>query len=103
MFKYDSVHGRFKGTVESGDGVLIVNGKKMKFYMERNPADIKWSEAGAEYIIESTGVFTTTEKAKAHLQGGAKKVVISGKLMFIRTILREFISVLAADVVLPAP
>ncbi|KAI2620208.1 glyceraldehyde-3-phosphate dehydrogenase [Hypomontagnella submonticulosa] len=77
MLKYDSTHGIFKGTVSYDADGLIVNGKKVKFYQERDPANIPWSETGAEYIVESTGVFTTTEKAKAHLKGGAKKVVIS--------------------------
>lgn len=77
MLKYDSTHGQFKGTiVPTADG-LEVNGKKIKFYSQRNPEDIPWSETSAYYIVESTGVFTTTEKAKAHLKGGAKKVVIS--------------------------
>jgi len=77
MLKYDSTHGIFKGTVEVDGKDLTVNGKKVRFYTERNPADIPWSETGAEYVVESTGVFTTTEKAQAHLKGGAKKVVIS--------------------------
>lgn len=77
MLKYDSTHGQFKGTIEAVDDGLIVNGKKVKFYAQRNPEDIPWAETGAYYIVESTGVFTTTEKAKAHLKGGAKKVVIS--------------------------
>jgi len=77
MFKYDSVHGRFKGTVEAKDGKLVINGKSIDVYAERDPAAITWSASGAEYIVESTGVFTTTEKASAHLKGGAKKVVIS--------------------------
>jgi len=77
MFKFDSVHGRFKGTIEAKDGKLIINGKSITVYAERDPAAIKWGEAGADYVIESTGVFTTTEKASAHLTGGAKKVVIS--------------------------
>ena len=77
MLKYDSTHGRFKGTVEAIEGGLKVNGKTVKFYSARNPEDIPWSETGAYYIVESTGVFTTTDKAKAHLKGGAKKVVIS--------------------------
>ncbi|KIX04392.1 glyceraldehyde-3-phosphate dehydrogenase [Rhinocladiella mackenziei CBS 650.93] len=77
MLKYDSTHGQFKGTIEvQGDG-LVVNGKPVKFYMKKDPAEIPWSETGATYIVESTGVFTTTEKASAHLKGGAKKVVIS--------------------------
>ncbi|KAJ2914888.1 hypothetical protein MD484_g5518, partial [Candolleomyces efflorescens] len=77
MFKYDSVHGRFKGTVEAKDGKLIINGKPVTVFAERDPANIQWASAGAEYIVESTGVFTTTEKASAHLKGGAKKVIIS--------------------------
>jgi glyceraldehyde 3-phosphate dehydrogenase len=77
MLKYDSTHGRFKGTVEVDGNDLTINGKKVRFYMERDPANIPWAETGAHYIVESTGVFTTTEKAKAHLKGGAKKVVIS--------------------------
>jgi glyceraldehyde 3-phosphate dehydrogenase len=77
MLKYDSTHGRFKGEVKVDGSDLTVEGKKVRFYTEKNPADIKWSETGADYVVESTGVFTTTDKAKAHLQGGAKKVVIS--------------------------
>jgi glyceraldehyde 3-phosphate dehydrogenase len=77
MLKYDSTHGQFKGTIEYSDDGLIVNGKHVKFYQERDPANIPWKDTGAYYIVESTGVFTTTEKAKAHLKGGAKKVVIS--------------------------
>ena len=77
MLKYDSTHGQFKGTVTVDGNDLTVNGKKVRFYMERDPGNIPWSETGAYYIVESTGVFTTTEKAKAHMKGGAKKVVIS--------------------------
>ncbi|RYP90261.1 hypothetical protein DL770_003630 [Monosporascus sp. CRB-9-2] len=77
MLKYDSTHGQFKGTISVESDGLVVNGKKVKFYMERDPANIPWKETGAEYIVESTGVFTTTDKAKAHLAGGAKKVIIS--------------------------
>jgi glyceraldehyde 3-phosphate dehydrogenase len=77
MLKYDSSHGVFNGTIEQDGNDLVVNGKKVRFYTERDPAAIKWSETGADYVVESTGVFTTTEKAKAHLKGGAKKVVIS--------------------------
>jgi len=77
MLKYDSTHGQFKGTIEHSADGLIVNGKTVKFYTEKDPANIPWSETGAYYIVESTGVFTTTDKAKAHLKGGAKKVVIS--------------------------
>jgi len=77
MFKYDSTHGQFPGTVENQGGKLVVNGKAITCFAERDPTQIKWGEAGADYVVESTGVFTTTEKASAHLQGGAKKVVIS--------------------------
>lgn len=77
MLKYDSQHGQFKGTIKVDGQNLIVNGKTVRFYTEKDPAAIPWSETGATYIVESTGVFTTTEKAQAHLKGGAKKVVIS--------------------------
>jgi len=77
LFKYDSTHGRFNGTVEAKDGFLVVNGQKITVFSERDPKDIKWASAGAEYVVESTGVFTTIEKASAHLNGGAKKVIIS--------------------------
>ena len=77
MLKYDSTHGRFQGTVETYDQGLVVNGKKVQFFAEKDPAAIPWGKAGADYIVESTGVFTTNEKAAAHLKGGAKKVVIS--------------------------
>jgi len=77
MVRYDSQHGQFKGTVEVDGSDLIVNGKRIRFYAERDPANIPWSQTGAFYIVESTGVFTTTEKASAHLKGGAKKVIIS--------------------------
>ena len=77
MLKYDSVHGQFQGTAEAKDGKMFVNGKEVVFFAEKDPADIAWGAAGAEYVVESTGVFTTTEKASAHFKGGAKKVVIS--------------------------
>ena len=77
MLKYDSQHGQFKGTIEVDGSDLVVNGQKVKFYTEKDPSNIPWKDTGAYYIVESTGVFTTTEKAKAHLKGGAKKVVIS--------------------------
>jgi len=77
MFKYDSVHGRFDGSVETRDGKLWINQKPITIFAERDPAAIPWASAGAEYIVESTGVFTTIDKASAHLKGGAKKVVIS--------------------------
>ncbi|KAI4456732.1 glyceraldehyde 3-phosphate dehydrogenase [Holotrichia oblita] len=77
MFKYDSTHGKFKGTVDAKDGKLVVNGKEIFVFSERDPKSIPWGKAGAEYVVESTGVFTTIEKASAHLEGGAKKVIIS--------------------------
>jgi len=77
LFKFDSTHGRFKGTVSAEAGALVVNGKKIKVFCERDPATIDWKSAGAEYIVESTGVFTTIEKAGLHFKGGAKKVIIS--------------------------
>jgi len=77
MFKYDSVHGTFKGSVEAKDGKLWIQGKPITIYSERDPAAIPWGSAGADYIVESTGVFTTVDKASAHLKGGAKKVIIS--------------------------
>lgn len=77
MLKYDSVHGQFKGDVKVDGNDLTVNGKKVRFYMEKDPANIPWGETDAHYIVESTGVFTTNDKAKAHLKGGAKKVIIS--------------------------
>ena len=77
MLKYDSIHGQFKGTIEIKDGKLVVNGNPVSVYECKDPAEIPWSECGAEYVVESTGVFTTTDKASAHFKGGAKKVVIS--------------------------
>ena len=77
MLKYDSVHGAFNGTVAIVDGKLIVNGNEIRITAERNPADLKWDEVGAEYVIECTGFFTTKETAGQHIKGGAKKVVIS--------------------------
>ncbi len=77
MLKYDTVHGPFKGTVELKDDVLVVNGSVVKVFEAMDPSQIDWASAGADYVIESTGVFTTTEKASAHFKGGAKKVIIS--------------------------
>jgi glyceraldehyde 3-phosphate dehydrogenase len=77
MVNYDSVHGRFKGTVKTENGKLVVNGKSIAVYGAKDPAEIPWKDAGAEYIVESTGVFTETAPASAHFKGGAKKVVIS--------------------------
>ncbi len=77
MLKYDTVHGQYKGEISYTDNSIIVDGKEIKFFACMNPAEIPWGEAGADYVVESTGVFTTTEKASAHFTGGAKKVVIS--------------------------
>lgn len=77
MLKYDSTHGRFKGTVEVVDGSLVVNGKKIRVTAEKNPADLKWGEIGAEYVVEATGLFLTKEKAQGHIEAGAKKVVMT--------------------------
>lgn len=77
MTKYDTVHGRFDGEVSTENGKLVVNGEEIAVYASMNPAEIPWGECGADYVVESTGVFLTTEKASAHLKGGAKKVIIS--------------------------
>lgn len=68
MLKYDSTHGRFNGTVEVKDGKLVVNGNAIRVTAERNPADLKWSDVGAEYVVESTGLFLDKEKAKGHIE-----------------------------------
>ena len=77
MLKYDTVHGKFEGTVDYTDHSIIVNGKEIRVTCEKNPADLKWDEVGAEYIVESTGLFLTQEKAAGHIAAGAKKVVMS--------------------------
>eukprot|EP00188_Purpureofilum_apyrenoidigerum_P000108 Plantae.Rhodophyta-Purpureofilum_apyrenoidigerum.ctg1039.p2 GENE.Plantae.Rhodophyta-Purpureofilum_apyrenoidigerum.ctg1039~~Plantae.Rhodophyta-Purpureofilum_apyrenoidigerum.ctg1039.p2 ORF type:complete len:341 (-),score=67.86 Plantae.Rhodophyta-Purpureofilum_apyrenoidigerum.ctg1039:86-1108(-) len=77
MFKYDSTHGKYPGDVSAKDGKLIVDGSPINVYGCRDPNEIPWAEAGATYVVEATGVFTTSDKAKAHFTGGAKKVVIS--------------------------
>ena len=77
MLKYDSIHGQFKGEIGDKNGKLLVNGKEIAVFAEKDPAAIKWSDCGAEYVAEATGVFTTVEKASAHFAGGAKKVVIT--------------------------
>ena len=77
MTKYDTIHGRFDGVAEAKDGKFLVNGKEVKTFDKMNPEEIPWGELGVEYVVESTGVFTTTEKCQAHLKAGAKKVIIS--------------------------
>jgi len=77
MVKYDTIHGKFDGSIEAKDGKLVVNGKSISVFACRDPKDIGWKDCGAEYVVESTGVFCTTEKASAHIEAGAKKVVIS--------------------------
>ncbi|HHT84049.1 MAG: type I glyceraldehyde-3-phosphate dehydrogenase [Christensenellales bacterium] len=77
MLQYDTVHGKFNGTVEVANGKLIVNGNEIAVFAEKDPANIDWKSCGAKYIAEATGVFTTVDKAKAHFKGGAKKVVIT--------------------------
>jgi glyceraldehyde 3-phosphate dehydrogenase len=77
LLKYDSVHGRFPGTVEAGDGYITVNGQQIKITAERDPAKLPWSALGASIVLECTGIFTAKEKAQLHMQGGAKKVIIS--------------------------
>lgn len=78
MLKYDSTHGRFDGEVEVNNGVLVVNGKRIRITSERDPANIKWNEIGAEVIVEATGFFLTNDTAGKHIQAGAKKVVMTG-------------------------
>ena len=77
IFKYDSVMGKFDGTVEAYEEGIIVNGKKIKFFAEKDPAQLPWRDLGVEVVVESTGFFTDAEKAKAHIAAGAKKVIIS--------------------------
>ena len=77
MLTYDTIHGKYDADIEVKDGNLVINGKEVKVFNCKDPNEIPWAEAGAEYIVESSGVFTTTDKACAHFTGGAKKVVIS--------------------------
>lgn len=77
MLRYDTIHGQFKGSIDIKDGKLVVNGNAIRVTAEKDPANLKWNEVGAEYIVESTGLFLTKEKAEAHLKAGAKRVVLS--------------------------
>jgi glyceraldehyde 3-phosphate dehydrogenase len=77
MLRYDTVHGQFKGSIDVKDGKLVVNGQTIRVTAEKNPADLKWSEIGAEYVVESTGLFLTKEKCQGHIDAGAKRVVMS--------------------------
>ncbi|WP_300828244.1 type I glyceraldehyde-3-phosphate dehydrogenase [uncultured Rikenella sp.] len=77
MLKYDTMHGQFKGTIEVKDGKLVVNGNAIRVTAEKDPANLKWNEVGAEYVVESTGLFLTKELAEKHIQAGAKRVVMS--------------------------
>ena len=77
MLRYDTVHGQYKGEISYTDDAIVVNGKEIKFYAEKDPASIPWGACGATYVVESTGVFTTMDTCDAHIKAGAKKVVIS--------------------------
>lgn len=77
MLKYDTIHGQFKGTIDVKDGHLVVNGKAIRVTAEKSPADLKWGEVGAEYVVESTGLFLSKDKAQGHIDAGAKYVVMS--------------------------
>lgn len=77
LLKYDTTHGKLDATVEAGEGELIVNGRSIKVFAERDPGNLPWASVGAEIVVESTGIFTAKEKASLHLKGGAKKVIIS--------------------------
>ena len=77
MLKYDSVHGKFEGSIEVEGNYLIVNGNKIRLTAEMDPANLKWNEVGADVVVESTGLFLTDEKARKHIEAGAKKVIMS--------------------------
>ena len=77
MLRYDTMHGQFKGSIEVKDGALVVNGHSIRVTAEKDPANLKWNEVGAEYVVESTGLFLSKEKAEAHIKAGAKRVVMS--------------------------
>jgi len=80
MFQYGSTHGKFNGIVKAENGKLVINRKSITIFQERDPANIKWGNDGAEYVMESTGSFTTTEEGGAHLKGGEKRIIISAPL-----------------------
>ena len=77
MLKYDTMHGQFQGTLDYTENSIIVNGKEIPISAERNPADLPWGKLGAEYVVESTGLFLTQEKSQGHIDAGAKKVIMS--------------------------
>ena len=77
MLKYDTMHGQFEGTLSHTENAIVVNGKEIPIFAERNPADLPWAKVGAEYVVESTGLFLSKDKAQGHLDAGAKKVVMS--------------------------
>ena len=77
MLRYDTVHGRFEGEISYTDESITVNGKTIQVFAKMNPAEIPWAQVGAEYVVESTGLFLTKEKAQGHLDAGTKKVVMS--------------------------
>ena len=77
MLRYDTMHGKFEGSIEVRNGNLVVNGNEIRVTAEKDPANLKWNEVGAEYVVESTGLFLTKEKAEAHIKAGAKRVVMS--------------------------
>jgi glyceraldehyde 3-phosphate dehydrogenase len=103
MFKYDTVHGRFKGTVEHTADAIVINGKQIKVFNKMNPEEIPWGQVGADYVCESTGVFTEVAKASAHIKGGAKKVIISAPSkdapMFVMGVNHEKYDAKSQDVV----
>ena len=77
ILKYDTMHGKFAGTVSAGENCIIVNGREIPIFAERDPANLPWAKVGAEYVIESTGLFLTKEKSQGHIAAGAKHVVMS--------------------------
>ncbi|MDR1691776.1 MAG: glyceraldehyde-3-phosphate dehydrogenase, partial [Oscillospiraceae bacterium] len=78
MLKYDTIHGRFDGEITYDDSSITVNGKKISFFAEKEPGNIPWGKVGAEYVVDATGIFHSKDKAQAHIDAGAKKVIFSG-------------------------